>query len=227
MKDITFLKENLICRRGVYDNKRIYENTIAAYNRAVKHKYLIELDVRMLNDGTLICFHDEDMVRLLHVEGNIEKLNYEELSFLAKYQIPTLEDALNAINGAVPILIQIKTKSKKNNVELALVKLLDKYNGKFAIESFDPKGLKWFYKNKPDYVTGYMVGWKNFRRELIFKRYDFMNIKIDSYNPTKIKRYKEKKLVIGWRITTKEEFEINKTIYDNLVCDNILEIIGE
>lgn len=226
MKDCSFLKGNLFSRRGLFDNKRIYENTISAYNRAVKNKYGIELDVRLLKDGTVICFHDEDMKRLLHLEGKIDKMTYDELSYVARYQIPTLEEALKEIKGSVPVLIQIVDKSRKHQLEIKLSEILDKYAGDFAIESFHVKPLKWFYKNKPDYITGYMIGWKNYQRDIFFKKYDFVNVKIKLYSVKRIKSYKTNdKLVLAWRILTKEELEENKFIYDNLICDNLLEIM--
>lgn len=225
MKDCSFLKGNLFSRRGLFDNKRIYENTLSSYNRAIKNKFGIELDVRLLKDGTVVCFHDEDMKRLLHLEGKIDKMTYDELSYVARYQIPTLEEALNEINGSVPILIQIVDPSHKHQLENKLVEILDNYKGDFAIESFHIRPLKWFYKNKPEYVTGFMIGWKNFKRDFFFKKYDFINIKIKLYSIKKIKQYKNDKIVIAWRILDKTELEDNKYIYDNLVCDNLLDII--
>lgn len=225
MKDCSFLKGNLFCRRGLFDNKRIYENTISAYNRAVKYKFGIELDVRILKDGTVVCFHDDDMKRLLHVEGKINKMTYDELTYVARYQIPTLEEALAEIKGNVPVLIQIVEPSRKHLLEEKLVSILENYKGDFAIESFHMRPLKWFYKNKPEFVTGFMIGWKNFKRDFFFKKYDFLNIKIKLYSVKRIKQYKNDKTVLAWRILTKEELDDNKIVYDNLVCDNLLDII--
>ena len=227
MKDTAFLKNTYFARRGIYDNKRIYENTISSYNRAIKYKIGIELDIRLLKDGTIICFHDDDMMRLLHMEGKIDNLTYDELCYLAKFQIPRLEDALNAINGSVPILIQIKEKYRKNSLEIKLSELLDNYKGNFAIESFHIKPLKWFHKNRPNYIIGYMIGWKNFRKDTFFKKYDFICIKINTYKPLILKKYKEKKIVIGWRVNKREDFELNKNYYDSLICDNVLEIFND
>ena len=58
-------------------------------------------------------------------------------------------------------------------------KLLDNYKGNFAIESFHIKPLKWFNKNRPNFIIGYMIGWKNFRKDTFFKKYDFICININ------------------------------------------------
>ena len=43
LKDLSFLKSEKIAHRGIFDNKRIYENTISAYDRALKYKYIIHI----------------------------------------------------------------------------------------------------------------------------------------------------------------------------------------
>ena len=151
MKDISFLKSAKIAHRGIYDNKRIYENTLSAYLRAVKKGYIIHIDVRILKDGEIVCFHDDSLERLLHVESDIDKMTYEELCYIAKYQIPTLKETLELINGSVPIIVELRNKIKKNQFEEKIVSILDDYKGLFAIQSFHLSILKWFYKNRKNY----------------------------------------------------------------------------
>lgn len=225
MKDLSFLKQHLIAHRGVYDNKRIYENTISAFTRALKYNFIIELDVRMLADGTLIAFHDEDTKRLLHMEDKIENMTYDELSYMAKFQIPTLQNVLELVNGILPIIIELKTLSKKKIFETKVAEVLDTYKGKFAIQSFNIKTLKWFYKNRKDYCIGYIVGKRNYKKDYFFKKYDFMSIRVDLYSDKRIRKMREDKMVIGWGINTRELYQLKKDVYDNLTCDNLLEII--
>lgn len=227
MKNLTFLKENKIAHRGLFDNNRIYENTISSYTRAIKYNYTIELDVRLLSDGTIICFHDETTDRLLHVDGKTDKLTYDELCYLSKYQIPTLNEALNIINGKVPVLIEVRSDYKKGKLESEISKILDNYQGKFAIQSFNIKTLKWFYKNRPDYIIGYLICKKNFMKDYLFKRYDFMDINILIYNDKKIRKMREDHFIIGYKICNMDEYLAKKDVYDNLVYDNLLEIDGE
>ena len=113
MKDMSFLRNRFIAHRGIYDNKRIYENTTSAFLRAIKNNSIIEVDLRMLKDGTIICFHDENMERMLHVEGKIERLTYDELCYIARYQIPTFSMLLELTHGTVPLLIELISKTKK------------------------------------------------------------------------------------------------------------------
>lgn len=223
MKDLTFLKSKLIAHRGIYDNKRIYENTLAAFERAIKNNYIIELDLRMLKDGSIVAFHDEDMERLLHLEGDIEKLTYDDLCYVARYQIPKLEEVLEKVNGVVYLLLDLKTVSKRNLFENNLANLLDKYEGKFAIQSENIKTLKWFYKNRNTYPIGYVITKRNSKRQHLFKKYDFINIHINIFNDQKIKQLRSKYMVLGYGVKKQEEVSSKISIYDNLICDNLLE----
>lgn len=224
MKDVSFLKGNFIAHRGIYDNVRIYENTISAFERSIKYGYTIFIDVRILCDGTIVCFHDEDTKRLLHLEENIDKITYDELSYLSKFQIPKLEDVLKLINGSVPIIIEMRNNVKKYYFENKICELLDNYNGSFAIQSFNLKTIKWFYKNRKEYVTGYLICKKNSKKDYFFKKYDYLAVNILLYNDKKVKKLRQDKIVLGYKILNQEEFDKNITIYDNLIIDNILEI---
>ena len=224
MKDISFLKSTKIAHRGIYDNKRIYENTLSAYLRAVKKGYIIHIDVRILKDGEIVCFHDDSLERLLHVESDIDKMTYEELCYIAKYQIPTLKETLELINGSVPIIVELRNKIKKNQFEEKIVSILDDYKGLFAIQSFHLSILKWFYKNRKNYITGYLICKKNCGKDYFFKKYDFLNVNILLFNDKRVKRMRASKLVIGYKVLNKAEYNRVNTLYDNLEFDNILEI---
>lgn len=221
---MTFLKGKLIAHRGVYDNKGVYENTLTAFEKAIKLDYIIELDVRMLSDGTLVVFHDQDMQRLLHLEGDIEKISYDELSYLAKYPIPTLEETLKLIHGSVPLIVEIKTIKKRGLVENKVMELLDNYEGEYAIQSFHVKTIKWFNKNRPNIIIGYLVGKKNISKLRLFKKFDFININMDIVNDKKLKLLRANYLLLGYTIHSKDELALKKNYYDNLICDNLLEI---
>lgn len=224
LKDLSFLKSEKIAHRGIFDNKRIYENTISSYDRALKHKYIIHIDALMLKDETIICFHDLDAKRLLHVEESVENMTYDELMYIAKYQIPTLEDALKAVDGKVPLIIEVRNKKKRHLFEQKLSEILDNYNGLFAVQSFYLSVLKWFYKNRKNYVTGYLVCKKNSRKDYFFKKYDYLSINVLLYSDSRIKRIRGNKMVIGYKILNKKEYQSTKLLYDNFEFDDILEI---
>ena len=42
MKDLKVIKDKIFSNCGIYDNKRIYENTTASFQRALKNNYPIK-----------------------------------------------------------------------------------------------------------------------------------------------------------------------------------------
>lgn len=225
MKNLDFLKNINIAHRGIYDNERIFENTLPAFKRAIKYRYTIQLDVRLLDCGTIIVFHDKNLERLLHVDQKTNRTTYDELCYISKFQIPTLDEVLELVNGEVPLLIEFKTETRKYLLEKKLVEKLDNYNGEFAIQSFNKRTVKWFNKNRPNYIIGYAVGKNNKKQELFFKKYDFLMVNAFIFKDKEVRKLQERSLVLGYTIQTKEDYQEKKEVYDNLVLDNILEII--
>ena len=135
------------------------ENTLEAYAGAVENGFAIELDVRFLKkDKTIVCFHDGHTKRLL---GRPGKLSNYTLSKLKQYKVvgteqrvPTLSEALNLIDGKVPVLIEIKDKYQQKGYQETLDQILAKYPGKIY---FHTKKLKNYFMLKRKY--GNIVFW--------------------------------------------------------------------
>lgn len=220
MKNINFLKSNLIAHRGVH-NSLIPENTITSFVKSVDKNYIIELDIHILTDNTIVIYHDHNLKKLTGVNKVIETLSYAQLSQIKinkKYTIPTLEQVIHIVNGKVPILIEVKDMNNNNKFEEELVKILDNYKGEFAIQSMNPFVIDWFYKNRKDYVIGLII--YNELNYNIVKKYtkkiDFISV-YKKQLPLKVN-----KLVLGWTIKNNKEYQKYKNLCDNLICENIL-----
>ncbi len=224
MKDLSFLKSNLIAHRGIYDNNKVYENTIKAFDIAIKNNYIIEFDVRLLKDGIIVVFHDEDMSRLQKVDDKLKNITYGDIKYYSKFEIPTLKEVLEFVNGRVPIIIDIKGKSKKNKLEKDVLAFLSQYEGEVALQSFDESTVKWLYKNAKEYPVGLLMSKPDFFKEYFFRKYDFLNIKVNVFNDKRIRVLREKETVIGYGIKDKKMLKEKRSVYDNLICDNLLEI---
>lgn len=220
MKNIFFLKENLIAHRGLH-SKYISENTLASFVRAIDKNYTIEFDIHFLKDENIAVYHDFNLKRLTGKNEIIETQTLDRLNKLKidkRYKIPVLEEVLNLVNGKVPLLIEAKDLNDNGKFLEKLVKILDNYSGQFAIQSMNPNVIDWFYKNKKDYIIGLILynnlNYKLFKKYL--KKVDFISIN------KKDLPFKSKKLVLGWTIKTKKEFEKYKSLCDNMICENIL-----
>ncbi len=150
-----------IAHRGFFDNKNgIPENSLKAFENAVKHNYAIELDVQVISDNTVVVFHDFELARMTGQDGYITKLTKEELKNYklldTDEHIPTLQEVFDLVNGSVPILVEIKTATttKVGKQEAYILEVLKNYNGPFAIQSFNPFTLEWFSKNAPEIWRG-------------------------------------------------------------------------
>ena len=220
MKDIDFLKRNLIAHRGLHTSQ-MPENTLPSFVKCVDKNYIIELDIHILSDNTIVVYHDHNLKKLTGVNKIIETLSYAQLSQIKinkKYTIPTLKQVMHIVNGEVPILIEVKDVDNNSKFEEELVKILDNYKGDFAIQSTNPFVIDWFYKNRKDYVIGLIV-FNDLNYKLVkkyIKKIEFISV-YKKQLPFKIN-----KLVLGWTIRKQSEYEKYKYLCDNLICENVL-----
>lgn len=224
MKNINFLKNNIIAHRGIFDNKKIVENTIGAFKKAINKKYIIELDVRLTKDNKLVVFHDEKLNRLTKEKGYIKNKTLKELKSIKLLNtdnyIPTLDEVLSLVNGKVPLLIELKSE-KGYVLEKETIKLLNNYNGEFAIQSFRPSSIIYLRLFKNDYIRGLLISPKSIikyrsLKYLDFCKPDFVNINKKLLNNKTIKKYKGVKLVY---LIEKNEKDKYCDKCDNMICN--------
>ena len=234
----SFLTKNLIAHRGLHDgNKTIVENTMEAFKLACDKKYIIELDIHILKDNQIVVFRDDNLKRLTGIDKNIADTTYDEIKNLKlnnmNFFIPKLEEVLEFVNNRVPIIIEIKYDVKGHRLEENLVKILDMYNGEFAIKSFDPFIVKWFKDNRPNIIRGQLSA--GFKNENIFKRIvlknmlfnfitkpHFISYAVADLSFEKARKIRKNTVLLGWTIRTNEQKEKYINEYDNLICENVL-----
>ena len=157
----SWLVEEYIAHRGLH-NEKAPENSMLAFENAIKEGYPIEIDIHQISDGTLIVFHDNTLQRMTGKDGYVKNLKKEDLKKLflngTKQTIPTFEEFLSFINGRTPVLIEIKNTGKVGELESALYSQLKKYKGEYAIQSFNPYVLEWFKNNAPEVIRGQLAG---------------------------------------------------------------------
>lgn len=123
------------------------ENSRAAVRAAVAAGYGIEIDIQMSKDHHAMVFHDYDLKRLTGHRGPIHDRSASELAdigLLGGHEgVPTLTEVLHDVNGAVPLLIEVKDQDgrkgpKVGALERAVAAALDGYDGPVAVMSFNP-----------------------------------------------------------------------------------------
>lgn len=154
-------------RRWAYAHRGLHgdgvpENSLKAFQAAVDNGYGSELDVHLLKDGNLAVIHDYDLKRSTGAEGIVENLTVDQLGeyFLegTNESIPTLSQVLQLYNGRAPLIVELKI-SGGNTAQLcrAVCKELDDYEGSYCVESFDPRCVAWFRRNRPDIIRGQLT----------------------------------------------------------------------
>ncbi len=135
------------------------ENSLSAFNNSAQKGFGIELDVHLMRDSRLAVIHDSSLKRTAGADVKIEDLTEAELKNYTligtEEKIPTLREVLAAVDGRVPLLIELKAeRGNAKTLCSALMYELRDYKGDYCIESFDPRCLLWFKKNRPEVVRG-------------------------------------------------------------------------
>ncbi len=95
------------------------ENTLASIKAAVKlGASHVEVDVRK-GGGRLLVFHDDTVDRTTDGRGLLSKLSFKEVKSLylgVGQQVPTLEEALEAMKGKVNPLVEIKEPGTEGEI---------------------------------------------------------------------------------------------------------------
>jgi glycerophosphoryl diester phosphodiesterase len=137
----------LISHRGAYDNRNVFENTIAAFDR-IKGTGVwgIEFDLRWTKDLHPVVFHDRNLNRLFSVNQEISQLSMAEIETSFPL-IPTLEEMIARYGQKLHLIIEIKEEfypdpvyqSRVLNDVLAPLKPLVDYH----LISLDPNMFQW------------------------------------------------------------------------------------
>lgn len=134
-----------IAHRGLHDRAAGRpENTLAAARAAVAGGFAIECDVQISADGEAMVFHDAALGRLTGASEAVAERSAADLGMLtiggATETIPTLPAFLAAVAGAVPVVIEVKSRYD-GDLRLATraAAVAAAYDGPVALKSFDPQ----------------------------------------------------------------------------------------
>lgn len=231
-------KFKFIAHRGLFDREKIPENSMLAFDKALEKGYSIEVDVNMTQDGYIVVFHDNSLKRMTGIKNDITTMTLSEIKKFkllgTENKIPTFEDVLLQVSGKVPILIEVKPNSKYKELMEKLINLLEKYNVKYSIQSFDPRVVYWLKKNTPQISRGQIAS-KNIREvksrilkillgKMVFNvitKPNFVSYQYLSINEKFYKKQKNKgREVIAWTLKNKEDYEKIRDYCDMVVFEN-------
>ena len=235
IKEGHWLLEKPVAHRGLH-TKTEPENGMKAFSAAIENGYPIETDVQLTSDNALVCFHDDNLLRMTGVDSLVWDKTYAEVKELTlggtDEKIPSFDEFLSFVDGRVPLVIELKSQRTKGVIVDEVIKRLDNYKGEFVVQSFDPFIMREFRLKRPDYIRGQLID-KGRHKQLSFiadkllgmaffnftVKPDFMNMNV-KYLPIS-KRMAKNRKVICWTVRTEEE-KANAIAYaDNYIFENI------
>lgn len=202
------------------------ENSMEAFELAVKAGYGIELDVRLSKDGELMVFHDDTLDRVTAESGAVDARTAEELRKIklsgTENTIPTFREVLALVDGKVPLLVEIKEFNGGYGVTEKTAEILKEYKGSFIVESFNPLALGKLKKLAPEFMRGFLSqDFSTSKDHLSFKykllknmmfnfvaRPDFIAYRHIDYNVKAlkfIKKHHKKTPLIAWTVESAED----------------------
>ena len=143
-----------IIHRGIV-NKKFKENLLSSFKKSFSLGFGIETDIHITKDGEFVCFHDFTLNRIFKKKMSIKNLNYSYLKKLSVNQnksIPLLKDVLEISKNKYPLLIELKPKLSKKNLQ-KLIKETSKYS-KCTFISFNHKNIFNLQKIKSNIKVG-------------------------------------------------------------------------
>lgn len=231
----SWLVEKYVAHRGLHDEESP-ENSLSAFEKAIQKGYVIELDVQQIADGTVVVFHDSSLSRLTGQDGYLKNLIQEDLSACylggTKETIPTLQQALDLIDGRTPIIIEIKNTLKVGSLESATLDILKNYKGQFAIMSFNPYVLSWFKENAPEILRGQLSAFFKKDKLSLIKKVVLKKMLLNKVAQPNFIAYEAEHLpnryvrkfnnlpLLAWTVRSQEEYMRVVKYCDNIIFEN-------
>lgn len=242
-----FEKTRFFAHRGLFKNgTELPENSLPAIRKAADEGYGIEFDIQVTKDGIPVVFHDFTLERMCGQKGRVCDYTLEELERFRLLdcgeKIPTFREALEAVGGRVPLIIEMKVEYFDLRICRAADRILKDYKGLYCIESFNPLVLLWYRKNRPDVCRGQLsdgfIFQKEFRRPTklapgfflqflvtnCVTRPDFIayNHKYEKNISRRLARRLFKGKAAAWTVRSEEELKKVKRHFDVYIFDSFI-----
>lgn len=228
-----------IAHRGLFHNeRRIPENSMLAFERAIKAGLPIELDVRMTRDKKLVVMHDAGCKRMTGEDFKVSAMLWRELERLpllgTDQRIPLLSEVLRLVDGRVPLLIEVKNVSWIGYLECKLRHMLLEYHGKYMIESFHPGVVGWMKLHMKDAAVGQLVSMNSTSLNPIekivmqqqgfyrFTKPDFLSYDMHELTPELSRQMHKMGIkVYAWTVRSVADYNRVKNICDGVIFDTV------
>jgi len=224
---MTWLVERPIAHRGLHRGTDVPENSLLAFEMAIREGYPVELDIQFLADETPVVFHDNTLGRMTGRDEMVCRQTCAEIRSLrlcgTDQPIPLFDEVLQFVGGRVPLLIEVNNEAAVGRREAGVWGLLQAYAGEFAIHSLNPATLEWFLINAPHVCRGQLCSSQgadilslDIRSDPDFIAYDHHHLPNRWVEEERVKRNIP---VIAWTIRTPEAYARVRPYAENVIFE--------
>lgn len=221
------------------------ENTMLAFEQSlVKGADMIELDVALTQDHTIVVIHDETVDRTTNGTGPVAGYMQRDLRALdagiwksKKFKsepIPLLSEVLEHVGKEIALNIEIKAHAVHLNPDLSIEApmhaLLDRYRGlkDICISSFEPLALHRFKNLSPQFKRAYLVDspmTEGQKEEMAYLEVDALHININNMALEDIEMAQSLGVKVrAFTVTSKAEYQKAKALDLDGVFINELDL---
>ena len=240
-------KNKKYAHRGLHGNvgydEYAAENSLTAFRRAKEHGYGIELDLRMSKDGEIVVIHDGNLKRVTGIDAKVADLTLDEIKSHALIgttdTVPTLREVIALIDGAIPLLFEIKEEGMDHTLSEKVAEILKDYKGDYMVESFSPFAFGVFKKDLPEIPRGFLAYKHSSKKESsalkfrLIQRLTFnflarpafiaLHIETPKLFPVPLVAAMYKTPLIAWTVKSKEEeIEAYKMGFSGIIFEGYL-----
>lgn len=225
-------KDMHIIHRGNYSYK-YPENSIPAFREAFSNHKMIELDLHILKDNTVVVFHDDNLKRMCESDIKLKNITYDELKKYklkgTMYEIPTFKEVLDLVGGHVLLDIELKYDVTDHRLEKEVISILKNYNGEYLLKSFDPRIVRRLKslrrKNKMKFKVGLLIhSAKHLIPFVLLSNPDFVSFSYKNLNKKLFRFISNIKPTLLYTIKSKEEFDSIKDFNGGYILENYEKI---
>ena len=249
-RDVTPLLGRHYAHRGLWTTNEPGEesrpeNSLAGFRAAVEADYGIELDVHLTRDGHLVVHHDDSLKRLTGTDIRIAESTLAEIRacHLPNGEpVPTYDEVLDVVAGRIPMIVEVKVENR-NQAALcqAVYERMQRYDGPWCLESFDPWAVAWFRRSAPEVIRGQLASDNAFRGKTLklwlrnlgmasmlqnwWARPDFIAFNARSVRWCTLSIHLlrlMKPWFVAWTVRSQEELDKNRRDYDLQIFEKFI-----
>lgn len=207
------MNDRMIFNKGIYNNIDVIENTLDSFNAAFNDNYTIKTKLQVLKDKTFVLLEDNVLERLMNLKDNIKNMSYEDIDYIAKYNVLKLEDFVKIISNN-KVFLEVSNMSKK--IINMLVKIIGDFKENIIILSVNVSVLK--NLKKRGFVVSLKINKKNKRLLNAYFKPDCYCIDWGLLDSKKIKKLKEDFYVIANEVDYKDMKDVLEIYNNAIIC---------